>query len=337
MNINELAEPFERLLATAVTPAVVRGIDAGAAHDGLWAELLDSGFLDLLLPESAGGAGLSLAEAHPLLTLLGRYAAPLPLAETMAARALLSAAGCTAPAGPTLLLAPERTSHGWWQGGIPCGAQASHALVDDGEQLLLVELHETPLDALGLHASRSANLRWSAMPRHVASLERPAAGLRALAAVLRATAIAGAAEKVLDMSVRYANERVQFGKPIGKQQAVQQQLAVLAERALMARFASAAGCRGNLNPSLLAAATAKQVASAAVPRIVSIAHAVHGAIGITAEFDLQLYTRRLLEWRLADGSEDYWARLLGEARLGAPDVSSLDFIRRSIFAGNEIR
>jgi alkylation response protein AidB-like acyl-CoA dehydrogenase len=139
------------------------------------------------------------------------------------------------------------------------------------------------------------------------------------------------------MSVTYANERVQFGKPIAKQQAVQQQLAVLAEQTLMARFASAAGCRGNLNPSLLAAASAKQVASAAVPRIVSIAHAVHGAIGITAEFDLQLYTRRLLEWRLADGSEDYWARLLGEARLDAPDVSTVDFIRRAVFAvGNEM-
>lgn len=335
MSIEELVEPFERLLAATVTPALVRAIDNGAAHETLWGELVESGFLDLLLPESADGAGLSLAEAHPLLSLLGRYAVPLPVAETMAARALLASSGVTAPCGPILLLAPERAREGWWQGGIPCGMLASHALVDDGAQLLLIDLCETPLEPLALHASRCANLRWPALPRAAASLARPVAGLRGLAAVLRAIAIAGAAEGVLEMSIGYANERVQFGKPIGKQQAIQQQLAVLAEQTLMTRFASAAGCRDNLSPSLFAAASAKQVASAAVPRIVAIAHAVHGAIGITAEYDLQLYTRRLHEWRLADGAEDYWARLLGEARLDCALDSSVDFVRLAYASGSE--
>lgn len=131
------------------------------------------------------------------------------------------------------------------------------------------------------------------------------------------------------MSVNYANERVQFGKPIGRQQAIQQQLAVMAEQVLLVRFAAASGCRDGLAPSPLAAASAKQVASAAVPLIASIAHAVHGAIGITAEYDLQLHTRRLHEWRLADGSDGYWARRLGEARLGSAAATSIDFVRQS--------
>ena len=55
------------------------------------------------------------------------------------------------------------------------------------------------------------------------------------------------------------------------------------------------------------------------------------AIGISEEYDLQLFTRRLYEWRLADGSESYWNRLLGQARL-ADAVGSVDWVRAQVFA-----
>jgi len=139
--------------------------------------------------------------------------------------------------------------------------------------------------------------------------------------------IAGIAGKALDITIAYANERMQFGKPIGKQQAVQQQLAVMAEQAVLARMAGRLGCAAGLPPGQDAAAAAKQVASAAVPVIAGIAHAVHGAIGISEEYKLQLYTRRLHEWRLADGTEGYWAGLLGTSRLASPAATSIDFVR----------
>lgn len=66
--------------------------------------------------------------------------------------------------------------------------------------------------------------------------------------------------------------------------------------------------------------------SAAAVQIANIAHAVHGAIGISAEYDLQLFTRRLHLWRLADGSESWWARVLGEIRFD-DGASSVDFVR----------
>jgi alkylation response protein AidB-like acyl-CoA dehydrogenase len=65
----------------------------------------------------------------------------------------------------------------------------------------------------------------------------------------------------------------------------------------------------------------------AVPQVAAIAHALHGAIGITQEFDLQIYTRRLHEWRLADGSEIYWNRVVGRALLARPGQSASDFVR----------
>src|SRR5690606_35947275 len=93
MDSNELLDPFNRLLEDVAAPLTVREIEAGGSADALWASLTESGFLDALVPESAGGAGLSLADINPLLQALGRYAVPAPVAETMVARALLAAAG----------------------------------------------------------------------------------------------------------------------------------------------------------------------------------------------------------------------------------------------------
>ena len=62
----------------------------------------------------------------------------------------------------------------------------------------------------------------------------------------------------------------------------------------------------------------------------STAHALHGAIGVTEEFDLQLYSRRLHEWRMADGSEAYWNRIVGEAMLGHAAPSVLHFVMEEI-------
>jgi alkylation response protein AidB-like acyl-CoA dehydrogenase len=71
-------------------------------------------------------------------------------------------------------------------------------------------------------------------------------------------------------------------------------------------------------------AVAKARASEAAPLVANSAHAMHGAIGITAEYDLQLLTRRLHDARMADGSEAHWHRVLGEALLeGDASVAAL--------------
>jgi acyl-CoA dehydrogenase len=150
---------------------------------------------------------------------------------------------------------------------------------------------------------------------------------RALLAVLAAAEMAGAGERLLEMSIAHANDRQQFGKPIGKFQAIQQQLAVLAEQVVLVRIAAQAACAHGLEPPLAAAATAKSVASTAAPSIAGIAHAVHGAIGITAEFPLHRLTARLHALRMTYGAESYWNARLGEERLEAEAFNSLHFIR----------
>jgi len=305
MDMSELIDPFARLIEDVCTPAAIRAIEEGGDTAAMWDAFTQSGFLDALVAEETGGAGLSLADAAPLIALLGAHAVPLPVGDTMIARALLAAAGMEAPVGPIALATGS--------GPVPFGIVAAHIVSGTAG---------SPVLTGGAGQSTGAHHDIDA---YVAAPD--GAALRPVGAVLRALLISGAAGRVLEMTVAYANERVQFGKPIGKQQAVQQQLSVLAEQAVAARIAAAIGARGGLTPSLFDAAVAKHGASLAAGQVAAIAHAVHGAIGISEEYDLQLLTRRLHAWRLADGSEGYWARALGERRLAAPTIPTADFIR----------
>lgn len=321
MDINELLEPFVRMLDAAASPAVVRAIEHGGSGDALWREIAVSGFLDALVAEEYGGAGLTLADIEPLIEALGARAVPLPVAETMVARALLAESGIAAPDGPVALVTSLAQP-------VPCGLVAQAALVDCGDALVLCDMAQLSPAPTGVTNSLAARISGTPEGR---SLPRPASGLRSIAAVLRAALIAGAAARLCDVTTVYASERVQFGKPIGRQQSLQQMLALMAEDMIACRIAAQLGASHGLNLPLAAAATAKITTSSAAPRIAATAHAVHGAIGISEEYDLQLLTRRLHEWRMADGSEGYWSQVLGQQRLAA-GVTSVDWIRQSVFA-----
>ena len=69
------------------------------------------------------------------------------------------------------------------------------------------------------------------------------------------------------------------------------------------------------------AACAKQVASANALQCAAIAHAVHGAIGVTEEYDLQLFTRRLRAWAAEWGGAHHWAAVLGRGLLAGGRAS----------------
>jgi acyl-CoA dehydrogenase len=242
----EFLDPFVRMLETIAPPAQIRAIAAGAPITPILDAVETSGYLDALVSEVRGGAGLSLAQGFYLFHALGQFLVPATIAETMAERAVGE-------------VSPEAK--------------------------------------------------------------------RQIGAVVAAAAISGAGDRILAMTINYANQRVQFGKPIAKQQVIQQQLAVMAEQVVMARIAAQIGCAHGLIPTLESAAIAKQGASRAAVQIAAIAHAVHGAIGISEAHDLSLYTRYLHERRVAYGTETYWAQQLGRARLIQANMTTVDYIR----------
>jgi acyl-CoA dehydrogenase len=79
-------------------------------------------------------------------------------------------------------------------------------------------------------------------------------------------------------------------------------------------------------------AVAKIRAGQAAQSVSAIAHAVHGAIGITEEYDLQLRTRRLHAWRAAGGSESYWNLRIGRALVASGHATVPEFVRQELAA-----
>jgi len=138
-----------------------------------------------------------------------------------------------------------------------------------------------------------------------------------MGAAMRGVQIAGGLEAILSLCVAYANERVAFERPIGKFQAVQQNLARLAGEvaAALAVSGSAADAIAQAETFdeavFLEAASAKIRIGEAAAEGASVAHQVFGAIGFTQEHVLHRFTLRLLSWRDDFGDESYWAAELG--------------------------
>ena len=321
MEVNEVLDPFDQMLAAVFTPDRVRAIEAGQSAIEAWDELGASGFLDALVPECSGGVELDLPVVGALWQSLGRHAVPLPVADTMVARAVLSSEEITVPSGPIALafLAPGI------EGVVSFGGVAEHILVDTGEFIQLVAVGDCRSQPTGIRGDVDARLCLSGAEAG-RRIQRVGDGLLPALALTRAALIAGASMRLLEMSVAYANERVQFGKPIGRQQVLQQNLAMMAEDCVASRISVEMACAGGFPIAEKGAATAKSVASTMAPRISNTAHAIHGAIGISEEHDLQLFTRRLHAWRLAGGAEGFWNARLGKQML-EETLTTLDWAR----------
>ena len=327
---NDIVEPFERLLAGACTPQAVRDIEACRPADALWNAIESSGFLDALVPEGQGGFGLPLADAFGLVVAAGRHASPVPVGHTMLARAALARAGAKVPRGPIAIAPFAEDDNGRIVARhAPYGLVAQWFILPLAGRWLLLARSRAKCTPGGIHGSLHADLEWPSEAIADFTAREPLAWHDA-GAIVAAAQVAGAMERVLDMTLQFANDRVQFGRPLGKFQAIQHQLAVMAENAAAARMAAQIGFDSpNAWPLPLRAATAKARTSEAAALAAPMAHAIHGAIGVTAELDLQLYTRRLHEWRAEFGSERVWNAASGRALL-ASGRSALDFMRSEI-------
>ena len=325
----------DRLFSQECTPAHIRQIEAGGDTQALWDSLVSAGFSDALLPESADGAGLTLSEVWPILFCMGRHVLPLPYAQTMLARAWLQQQGQALPEG-SITFAPfqvQADSTGVTACAVTFGLTADWVLAQHGKQVWLLPAGAATVMPSGGHGSLDADLKWPAGVAQSALLgDWATPQFRDLLALSLAVLIAGAADRIFEMTLAHANQRVQFGKPIGKFQAVQQQISEMAELAFGARMATEMSCRSaSWQPAPALAALAKCQSSQSVARMTAYAHAVHGAIGVTHEYDLQLYTRRLNEWSRAGGGASYWASVIGEQALKS-GATAVDFVRTDLFA-----
>jgi acyl-CoA dehydrogenase len=244
--------------------------------------------------------GATIAELAEVVRTAAQYAAPIPLGEDALARRLLARSGLDAPAGPI-------TVADFYDGravGVPFARFATGIVAVGPEGVAL-------LRPGSYRITEGENL--AGEPRDTVEADafevfKEGAILRRWGALLRAVQIAGALERVLQLSVRHADDRRQFGQPLRRFQAIAQQLAELAGEVAAARAAAEAAAE---DPELWKIAAAKVRCGEAAGRAATIAHQVHGAIGFTDEHVLHHFTLRLWSWRDEFGTEEEWASVLG--------------------------
>ena len=347
-------------LAATVAEACERYSDAGAVaacagggwNEPLWTTLEQIGVTLVSVPEDRGGAGGDTQAAVAVLEVLGQHAAGVPLAETaLLAGWLLASAGAPVPPGPLTAavagprFAVRRDGGQWAARGtlarVPWARWAGHVAVLAGDQVVLLRREEARIgEGVNLAGEPRDDVTVDGLVADaavfpVAAGISPAAFFQR-AALARAALMAGAAGRALELSVAYAGERVQFGRPIGRFQVVQQHLAAMAGEVLLARVAAGAAAvavdaaadavtgRGAVDPGSaagegaeIAVAAAKTVAGQAAGQVAALAHQVHGAIGFTEEHALRHSTTRLWAWRDEDGNEQRWSAALGQRALAA--------------------
>jgi acyl-CoA dehydrogenase len=299
----------------------------GAWPEKLWEQLDDSGLPSMLLPENEGGFGGGWEEAFIALFLAGTHALPLPIAETLIGRKLLSKAGLPVPAGALALacadtLEATAAGAGTWRlnghvVGVRWGGVVEHLLAahaeGNGFRLALVHRRDVALTDGGTTIAHEPVAHVSFDRAPVLAAGHVDEDPFARGALARAALMAGALNAALRQSVTYSTERVQFGKPIGKFQAIQHALAQLASEAAAVGCAALAACRAvDRGGGEFEIAAAKLRANRSVHTATSIAHQVHGAIGFTEECRLHRATQRLWAWRTEYGSDRYWSGRVAE-------------------------
>lgn len=333
-----MIEQVGRLFEKQVSKDVLTAADSGEWQEGLWEAVSEAGLPHAMVADASGGLGLAPADAMSLMRRMGYHALPLPLAETMVANHLWVEAGGSPLDGPTIfapVTADDRVAIAFNREGatlngtighVPWGGDVRHLVIFARDEKGAGYLAHVERDTVGAN-QRRRNVAYE--PRDNMQLDRidvpldavvkaqdtlGGDGLLSYVAAIRVQQMVGGMERALDYALTYANERVQFGRPIGKFQAIQHMLAVAAGHfAAASAAADAMGESDTFAGDRFAIAVAKSRCGEAAGHVAAVCHQVHGAMGFTHEHALHFITRRLWSWRDEGGSESYWQEWIGRS------------------------
>lgn len=288
--------------------------EKGEFPDALWQQITENGFDQL----GSVSSGTSVQDMFAFVQQCGRFAVPMPIADT-----LLVNRWCESESAAATATSGGLYAIGLVDGGevieVPWGRRADKVLaVQQGSHE--VRVIENP-EVIKLDTNLAGEPRDSVVCPADAEVLHVAVDPYAQLAVARINLMAGSLQALLDLGLQFANEREQFGRAIAKFQAIQHSLAVVAgEVAVSRRAADAAVDAMDTERFLFEVAASKARVGEAVTIVAERVHQVHGAMGFTHEHRLHHFSRRAWAWRDEYGNEFYWQTLLGAhlAKLG-PD------------------
>lgn len=297
-----------KICADHCDKALLDSAETGTFPEPLWRQLADNGFNQL----GTDASGTTASDMFAFVMQCGRFAVPLPIAET-----LLVNRWCGPGDG---VYAIGMIENGRVQ-DVPWGRRADKVIgiSKDSFELRVIEAPEVVAEGSNLAGEPRDSI---ALPNDAQTLEVTVDPYAQLA-LARTNQMAGALQAILDLGIQFATERVQFGRAISKFQAIQHSLAVVAaEVAAARRAADAAVDELDSDRFVYEVAASKARIGEAVTVAAEQVHQIHGAMGFTHEHRLHHFTRRAWAWRDEYGNEFYWQSVLGAhlAGLGADRV-----------------
>jgi acyl-CoA dehydrogenase len=327
----ELRQLAEDIGARAFDERIGRRTLPDEFDEGAWRHLQDAGLTRLTSdPESGGGP----RELALILRALARHAVTVPLAETdLLAGWLAAKAGLEVPAeGPlTIAFGPAGATT---LSGVPyAGAAAVVLALRDGAALQVAIAHPATVANGHNLGGEPRDTVTVAAPTGFVTVDGVADELLRRGAWARCVQALGALDAAVEFSVAHTREREQFGRPLSAFQAVQHTLASMAGEVERARAATELAVAAVADHGFASAqadyavTVAKVVVGRVVPAVVTAAHQLHGAIGVTLEHRLWLATMRARSWIDEFGDTASHARRLGRLALAAGrDGDPWDFV-----------
>ncbi|MEQ3549535.1 acyl-CoA dehydrogenase family protein [Pseudonocardia nematodicida] len=298
------------------------------AGEDLWSELDELGLVRLTGDEDSGGSGAGWAEAAELLRAAAGAGVRVPLGEhDLLACRLLADAGLPADDARRTVAELDAAGTGL---AVPWASTAGRIVLlvprDGGYAVADVAAGDVRITP-GTGASEEARDTVYAAPAVTAGAtpveHRVVAAYRLRAALVRGVQVSAALDRILELTVEHVRDRVQFGRPLARFQAVQHLVADIACEAELARAATGAAVElmavaGPDDPrTAFAVAVARSCAGHAASVAVRNAHQALGAIGTTREHRLHEYTRAALAWRNEFGAVREWDRRVAAAAADA--------------------
>ena len=319
--IEMLVETVERIYKKHVDKEVVDTVEIGKWATDVWALLNENEILSIAISEKHGGAQGDIEDLMGLYHLVGKYAVPIPFVETTFANFILQQLQGQPISGSATFNVLEQGAiieNGQLKGTLTNVAWARHVeqlvtVAKDGEQLIIAQIALTSKD-IKQHKNLAGEPRDTVLLDHeivqqVTITYETLQKFQAYYTAAKNAQIAGAIDKVFDLTVRYSKEREQFGRPIHRFQLVQQHLAQLAgEQAIVSAAIE------NVTAALVQGRFVDEIGyttirlEEAIKLVTASAHQVFAAIGVTHEHSLHQYTRRLWSWREDGLTATYWKK-----------------------------
>ena len=289
----------------------------------LWARLDDLGLTRLSASEASGGSGAGWLEAAALLGIAAGAAAPVPLVEhDVLAAWLLEAAGLPHDGALRTVSRPDPSGvaiNVTWASD----AASVVALWEDRDEWRVADVPRartkiTPARNLAGEPCDTVVFELDDLEHGVVVDPTIGEQFHLRGALARSAQVVGGMDRVLEIVVTHVTERTQFGRPVGRFQAVQHLVADIAMEAALARSATdaavarAAASEWSDPGMLFAVGVAKSCVGHAASVVVRGAHQLLGAIGTTLEHELHLLTKPILCRRSEFGSVHEWEQTLAQ-------------------------